>query len=119
MKVEHEADSCKVIEAVGLESAGQRVPVVGKVEQGVLDGEPGPYLGELVLHYREGEPVGHGKGAKPYLARLFCHTATREEADALTAELFEAFSVKGRDGAELSCRESLPFMENDGERPVR
>ena len=76
-------------------------------------------LPNSMLHYRKGEPVGHGKGAKPYLARLFCHTATREEADALTAELFEAFSVKGRDGAELSCRESLPFMENDGERPVR
>lgn len=64
-----------------------------------------------MLHYRLGETVGHGKGAKPYLARLFCHVDTREEADALTAELFGAFSLRDGEGLELACREWLPFME--------
>lgn len=64
-----------------------------------------------MLHYRAGEQVGHGKGAKPYLARLFCHTHDREQADALTAELFGAFSLLDKDGAQIACRETLPFME--------
>ena len=64
-----------------------------------------------MLHYRVGEVVGHGKGAKPYVARVFCHTDTREQADELTARLFREFSVRGAAGEELVCRESLPFME--------
>ena len=67
-----------------------------------------------MLHYRVGETVGHGKGAKPYVARVFCHVDTREQADELTARLFRAFSVRGADGEELVCRESLPFMEEWG-----
>lgn len=64
-----------------------------------------------MLHYRVGETVGHGKGAKPYVARVFCRTATYEQADELTARIFRAFSVRGERGEELVCRESLPFME--------
>ncbi|MEE8716956.1 MAG: ATP-grasp domain-containing protein [Coriobacteriales bacterium] len=67
-------------------------------------------LAPSMLHYRVGERVGHGKGARPYVARVFCHTDTREQADALTAELFRSFSVRGTEGEELVCRESLPFM---------
>lgn len=72
---------------------------------------PGVLCPPSMLHYREGEAVGHGKGAKPYLARLFCHVDTRAEADELTARLFRAFSARGADGEELCCKESLPFME--------
>lgn len=72
---------------------------------------PGVLRPPSMLHYRQGETVGHGKGAKPYLARLFCHVNTREEADALTAELFEAFSLRGPQGQELSCSLSLPPKE--------
>ncbi len=71
-------------------------------------------LAPSMLHYRAGETVGHGKGAKPYVARVFCHTQTREEADELTARLFRGFSVRGASGEELTCRESLPFMEEWG-----
>ncbi len=67
-------------------------------------------LPSSMIHYHEGEPIGHGKGAKPYLARIFCHTATRADADALTAELFETFSVTDEHGAEVCCSERLPFM---------
>jgi biotin carboxylase len=63
-----------------------------------------------MLHYRKGERIGHGKGAKPYVARIFCHTDTREQADELTEEFFRTFSVLGESGEELVCRESLPFM---------
>lgn len=69
-----------------------------------------------MLHYRVGETVGHGKGAKPYVARVFCHTDTHEQADELTARIFRAFSVRGENGEELVCRESLPFMEEWPER---
>ncbi len=69
-------------------------------------------LPSSMLHYRVGEPVGHGKGAKPYLARIFCHTQSREEADALTNEFFRAFSVLDQNGEELSCSESLPPSED-------
>ena len=71
-------------------------------------------LAPSMMHYARGERVGHGKGAKPYVARVFCHTDTREEADALTARIFRAFSVRGKAGEELVCRESLPFMEEWG-----
>ena len=71
-------------------------------------------LAPSMLHYARGERVGHGKGAKPYVARVFCHTQTREEADALTARIFRTFSVRGEQGEELVCRESLPFMEEWG-----
>ena len=64
-----------------------------------------------MLHYRTDETIGHGKGAKPYLARLFCHVASRAEADALTAELFGAFSLRGTDGRELAFSASLPGLE--------
>lgn len=66
------------------------------------------------MHYRAGERVGHGKGAKPYVARVFCHTETYDQADRLTAELFRSFSVKDERGRELVCRQSLPFMEEWG-----
>lgn len=73
--------------------------------------EPGVLTPPSMLHYREGEQVGHGKGAKPYLARLFCHVDTREQADELTTRLMRSFTATGLDGSELACRESLPFME--------
>ena len=71
-------------------------------------------LAPCMIHYREGETVGHGKGAKPYVARVFCRTETREEADELTARIFREFSATGANGEELCCRESLPFMEEWG-----
>lgn len=67
-----------------------------------------------MLHYRAGETIGHGKGARPYVARVFCHVDAREQADALTTELFEAFSVRDEKGRELVCRERLPFMDEGG-----
>ena len=73
--------------------------------------EPGVLTPPSMLHYQEGETVGHGKGAKPYLARYFCHVDTREEADKLTARLFRSFSLRGAEDEELARRESLPFME--------
>ena len=80
------------------------------VARGLME-EAGVLCPPSMLHYREGEAVGHGKGAKPYVARLFCHVETRDEADELTARLFRAFSARGAGGEELCCRESLPFME--------
>ncbi len=80
--------------------------------QAILDSPEA--LAPSMLHYRPGERVRHGKGAKPYVARVFCHTDTRAQADALTARLFRAFSVRDEQGRELVCRESLPFMEEWG-----
>lgn len=91
------------------ESLGVVVDDVQKATE--LFDRPGVLRPPSMLHYRPGEAVGHGKGAKPYLARLFCHVDTREEADALTAELFEAFSLRGPQGQELSCSLSLPPKE--------
>lgn len=73
------------------------------------------------LHYAEGEAVGHGKGAKPYLARLFCHTQTRAEADRLTREIFSSFSVKDSAGAELAASQWLPCLDavqTEGSQPL-
>lgn len=67
-------------------------------------------LGPSMLHYAKGETIRHGKGAKPYVARVFCHTDTRAQADEMTAHLFRTFSVRGAQGEELVCREALPFM---------
>ena len=60
-----------------------------------------------MLHYGSGERVGHGKGAKPYLARLFCHVGTRKQADDLTETLFEEFTLPDEDGNELCCVQTL------------
>lgn len=60
-----------------------------------------------MLHYGSGERVGHGKGAKPYLARLFCHVGTRKQADDLTEALFEEFTLPDEDGNELCCAQTL------------
>lgn len=74
---------------------------------------------QQMLYYKKGEVVGHGIGAKPYLARLYLQAETREEIDQLSQEAFEDFKVIGENGQNLVYHNQIPDYYETVEKQLR
>lgn len=48
---------------------------------------------ESMLYYKEGDEVSHGRGAKPYLIRLYLSGDSQEEIDMLSKKAFEEIKI--------------------------
>lgn len=60
-----------------------------------------PGVNEVLVYYRGGDRVGHGVGARPYVARVYLEADSRHRIDELTKELYGEMSITGEDGENL------------------
>ena len=67
--------------------------------EGVVDG---------LVYYKPGEKIGHGVGQKPYVARYFIGTDSRDELDAISRRIYDEVRVFDADGRNLLLRHELP-----------
>lgn len=63
---------------------------------------------QSMLYYQEGDRISHGVGAKPYLARLYLESDTRQELDRLSQKAFQEMRVTGESGQNLVYHNQLP-----------
>lgn len=74
--------------------------IVGDVSM-ATDATKIPQMVEAKLYYEPGDEISHSVGAKPYVLRCYIQEESREALDELTAQLFDAVSIKDENGAEL------------------
>ena len=60
-----------------------------------------PAVVDGLIYYRDGETIGHGVGAKPYVARYYIQAKSREELDEATRRLYESCRVEDALGENL------------------
>ncbi len=67
-----------------------------------------PSVVDGLVYYRPGEMIGHGVGQKPYVARYFIGTDTREELDVVSQRIYDEVRVYDADGNNLLLHHELP-----------
>lgn len=58
-------------------------------------------IDEVLWYYSEGDKVSHGRGAKPYLLRLYVHADDIEELDENCSKLFAELAVTDKGGRNI------------------
>lgn len=70
--------------------------------------EFGDVIEDALWYYEEGDRISHGRGAKPYLLRLYVASNTYDELDDVTSALFERVSIEDDAGSDLVYRNEVP-----------
>lgn len=63
---------------------------------------------DTIWYYSEGDEIGHGRGAKPYLLRLYIKADDLVGLDALTDELFAELRLEDRSGNNILYHNEIP-----------
>ena len=85
--------------SAGLYFHGHECVVEDASVMGALSAEP--EVREALVYYQRGDRVGHGVGAKPYVARVYLEAADRNRIDELTEAVYQKAFVSGSDGENL------------------
>lgn len=66
-----------------------------------------PGMEDALVFYQPGDVVGHGVGAKPYVARYYISAADRDQLDQITRALYQQVRVTNDQGNNLLYRNAM------------
>lgn len=92
----------------GLYFHGREERIASQEEAVRLLAEHEESMDEVLWYYRPGEEVSHGRGAKPYLLRLYVHGDDLPTLDQLTARLFAELHVESASGDDILYHNEVP-----------
>ena len=68
----------------------------------------GDVIDEALWYYQPGDEISHGRGAKPYLLRVYLHEDDLSALDALTRHLFAELHVEDDAGDDILYHNEVP-----------
>lgn len=69
------------------------------------------FIEDTIWYYSEGDEISHGRGAKPYLLRLYVKADDIEELDVLTEKLFSELTLEDQSGDSILYHNEIPSFQ--------